>query len=149
MATTGTFALERADGTVAMVYSHWDNYLECNGLLLQEHYNTVLAVQALIDLGDISSLGSELGEAHAFDEYFNTEDPRSNWTKAYGRDRGETNIEARIFDSYAHYCRDAEMQEYNYLFRNGIWYVQCQHLGSGARYELSEAFEILAADQAA
>jgi hypothetical protein len=148
MGTQGTIALERSDGTVAMIYSHWDNYLDGTGMILNQHYTTPLKIQALLDLGNISSLGSELGEAHDFDEHFSGSDPRRNWTTAYGRDRGETDTEASIFDSYAHYCRDADWAEYNYLFRNGVWYVQCDHLGTGARYEFSEALEIEAADQA-
>jgi hypothetical protein len=148
MSTNGTIAFERADGTVAMIYSHWDSYLDCNGNILQKHYSDPILIQQLLDLGNVASLGAELGDAHEFDQHFLTADPRSRWCTFYGRDRGESDVEAIVFDSYSHYCRDAELQEYNYLFRSGTWHVQCDYLGSGAWYELAEAFEIQAADEA-
>ena len=45
MATRGTISIENKDGTVQTVYSHWDNYLECNGKFLVENYNTREAVE--------------------------------------------------------------------------------------------------------
>jgi hypothetical protein len=132
-----------------MIYSHWDNYLECNGKLLQEHYTDPILIQQLLSLGNVSSLGAELGDVHAFSENYPNTDPRSRWSTFYGRDRGDEGTEARVFDSYSHYCREAEFQEYNYLFRSATWYVQCDYLGSGDWYELSEAFEVEAADEAA
>ena len=67
MATRGTIALEFADGTVGMVYSHWDNYLSHNGKILLENYTDPFKLQKLIDLGDLSSLGPDIGEKHEFD----------------------------------------------------------------------------------
>jgi hypothetical protein len=37
------------------VYCHWDGYLEHNGLILQEHYDSAKA-NHLVALGDLSSL---------------------------------------------------------------------------------------------
>jgi hypothetical protein len=67
MATRGTIALEFADGTVGMVYSHWDNYLEGTGKILQEHYMDPFKVRQLIDEGNISSLRAEVGVQHPDD----------------------------------------------------------------------------------
>ena len=67
MATRSTIALEYADGTVGQVYCHWDGYLDHNGQILQEHYQDPFKVRALLDLGDLSSLGDDLGDQHDFD----------------------------------------------------------------------------------
>jgi len=40
---------------VKSVYCHWDGYLEHNGVILQEHYDSAKANQ-LVALGDLSSL---------------------------------------------------------------------------------------------
>ena len=45
---------------VKSVYCHWDGYLEHNGAILQEHYNSSKA-NFLVALGDISSLGRNIG----------------------------------------------------------------------------------------
>ena len=47
------------------VYCHWDGYLEHNGKILQEHYNSVKANE-LVSLGDLSCLRPNIGEKHAF-----------------------------------------------------------------------------------
>ena len=67
MATRSTIALEYADGTVDQIYCHWDGYLENNGKILVEHYMDPFKVQQLMALGDISSLGPNIGEKHSFD----------------------------------------------------------------------------------
>ncbi|WP_299548704.1 hypothetical protein [uncultured Helicobacter sp.] len=38
------------------IYCHWDGYVEGVGKTLKEHYNTDELANALINLGDISSL---------------------------------------------------------------------------------------------
>ncbi len=56
-------------GSVAKsVYCHWDGYLEHNGTILQEHYDSSKA-NHLVALGDLSSLRPELGEKHAFSQF--------------------------------------------------------------------------------
>ena len=47
------------------VYCHWDGYLDHNGRILQEHYDSSRA-NNLVALGDISSLGKLIGGAHPF-----------------------------------------------------------------------------------
>ena len=117
MATRGTIALEFADGTVGMIYSHWDNYLSHNGKILFEHYQDPFKVRDLIDLGDLSSLGANIGEKHEFDA-------RTQDCTFYGRDRGETGIEARYFDNFEDYAANHQTEEYEYILRkDGRWYV--------------------------
>jgi hypothetical protein len=133
MATRSTIALEFADGTIQQVYCHWDGYLSNNGKILQEHYSDPFKLRSLIDLGDISSLGPEIGDKHDFenphkygtDEYFAEQTRRREFTTFYGRDRGETGCEARRYTNYADYLRNAQFEEYNYILTTyGKWYVK-------------------------
>lgn len=156
MATRSTIALEYADGTVDQVYCHWDGYLDNNGKLLQEHYTNPFKVQALMDLGDLSSLGPELGEEHEFDcpahikygtpEYEAWSEAKQGVCTFYGRDRGEKGTKARRFKDYADYRKRAQFEEYNYILRkDGNWYVEFYGEFDGL---LSEAFEFKAMEEA-
>ena len=155
MATRSTIALEFADGTVGKVYCHWDGYLDNNGVILFNNYKDPFKLRDLIDLGDISSLGPELGEKHEFDiqakygtpEYQAEQDRRRNITTFYGRDRGETGCEAVYYKDYADYRKNCQFEEYNYILRkDGNWYVEFYGNFDGL---LSEAFEFQRAEEAA
>jgi hypothetical protein len=129
MATRSTIAILRDNGTVAQIYCHWDGYLDNNGKILVEHYTTPEKIEALIALGSLSSLGAELGEKHPFDipfaygtpEYNAENERRDGICTAYGRDRGETGTEAKVYKDLATYERKAQMEEYNYVFMHGEW----------------------------
>ena len=153
MATRSTIALEFADGTVQQVYCHWDGYLDNNGKILRDHYTDPFKLQRLIDLGDISSLGAEIGDKHSFDipfkygtpEYEAEQEARRNITTFYGRDRGESGCGARKFKDFQEYTREAQFEEYDYILRqvNGKaqWFVQ--FYGTDGEYmTLEEAFEM-------
>ena len=133
MATRSTIALEFADGTVGKVYCHWDGYLDNNGKLLLNNYSDPFKLRDLIDLGDISSLGPNIGDKHDFDspfkygtpEYEADMDARRQITTFYGRDRGETGTEAVYYKDYADYRANCQFEEYNYILRkDGNWYVE-------------------------
>jgi hypothetical protein len=154
MATRSTIALEFADGTVQQVYCHWDGYLAHNGQILLKHYSDPFVLRDLIDLGDISSLGRNLGNGHPFSKFgLKEEDPdydqmialckqseEEGWTTFYGRDRGETGIDARKFKDYADYVENFQHEEYDYILRNvngkATWFVS-DH--DGAFVELEQA----------
>ena len=133
MATRSTIALEFADGTIGQVYSHWDGYLAHNGKMLLEYYSNPFVLRDLIDLGSISSLAPTIGTKRPFSHYdtelslveFNNK--YGNMTNFYGRDRGETNTEARYFKDYLHFLVDGQQEEYDYILRNvngvGTWFV--------------------------
>jgi hypothetical protein len=133
MATRSTIALEFADGTIGQVYSHWDGYLAHNGKMLQEYYSNPFILRDLIDLGDISSLRPTIGTKHPFSQFDNgmsTEEFNAlyqDMTTFYGRDRGETNTEARYYNDYLHFLVDGQEEEYDYLLRNingvATWFV--------------------------
>jgi hypothetical protein len=153
MATRSTIALEFADGTVQMVYCHWDGYLDHNGRILRDHYSDPFKLRDLIDLGDISSLGSEIGEKHAFSR-LDIEMPAEEYeakygkmTTFYGRDRGETGVDARKFADITDYYDRAQREEYNYILReNGGWFVEF-YLTDGQFMPLEEAFDQQAATE--
>ena len=106
MATRSTIALELEDGTVKQIYSHWDGYVQGVGEMLLKYYNTPALAAELISMGDLSSLESSL-----------------ETTVFYERDRGETGVAARRYADFDSYAREGERESYNYIMREGVWYV--------------------------
>jgi hypothetical protein len=104
------------DGQIRAIYVHYAEPSAAIGSLLARHYAGAGDVSALLDLGDLSTLG------------LTPEDCR-----AYGRDRGETGTSARIYpDTYA--LIDAALTSSAvYLFREEQWFVW---LGDGEWYQL-------------
>jgi hypothetical protein len=135
MATRGTIALEFADGSVQMVYSHWDNYLAHNGRILKEHYSDPFKLAQLIELGSISSLAPEIGTNHPFGnphrwgtpEFQAFNDQYGGMTTFYGRDRGDGDTQASRFQDFADYDANGQWEEYNYILRQidgkARWFV--------------------------
>jgi hypothetical protein len=75
-------------------------------------------------LGSISSLRENIGMAHDFDARYEETDPKAKWCNAYGRDRGESDTEARVFKDFADYKENHQYEEYEYIYRkDGNWYV--------------------------
>jgi len=70
-----------------------------------------------VALGDISSLGAEIGEKHDFDNC------PTGVTNFYGRDRGEDEVSVRTYASAAEMVRDNDYAEFIYLMHDGVWYV--------------------------
>lgn len=114
MGTRSTITVHCLDGKYRSVYCHWDGYLKHNGRMLLEHYNTQEKAEALVALGDMSSLdiSIEKPSGHTFDN------PTNGYTVFYGRDRGETGVECSVSDTL--YGRRSK-EEYNYVWENGKW----------------------------
>jgi hypothetical protein len=109
MSTPSIIAIQTIAGTVESIYCQYDGYISNNGKILLNHYDRAKTEQ-LMELGDISSLGSEIGEKHDFD------DIETDWCRAYGRDRGETDTECNQFDTFDEFVEYAnDMAEYIYL----------------------------------
>lgn len=123
MGTRSTIAICNDNGTVTGIYCHWDGYLSHNGRILQDFYTTEAAVRELIALGDLSSLGANIGEQHDFNNAPYADTIAETVCTAYGRDRGETGVEAATFDSWVKLLEQMG-QEYDYLFENGAWTVR-------------------------
>lgn len=117
-------------GTVCKsVYCHWDGYLEHNGAILQEHYDSSRANE-LVALGDLSSLDKNIGEEHPFSR-FDTDISDAEYEKRYGnmctfygRDRGETDVAWQVAHSFDEFLEqvDACGAEYYYVMEAGVWY---------------------------
>ena len=148
MATRSTIAIEFADGTVGQVYCHWDGYLSNNGKILLNNYMDPFKVRELVDLGDVSSLGAEVGVKHPFDNPhpYGTvfweihKEKYGDMTTFYGRDRGESEVGAKYFKDFADYEKNHQYEEFEYILRqvNGeaVWFVN-----QGEGYEpLMEAY---------
>jgi hypothetical protein len=119
---------------VRAVYVHWDGYLDGVGAALQD-YKTQAAVEELIADGDRSSL----------------EGP-------YYKDRGETGVDPKDYDTFDEFYEAAENcgAEYYYVFKDGAWYCGDTYgqygNGTGISKKLvtyAEAVEIEAKQRAA
>jgi hypothetical protein len=138
-------------GTVCKsVYCHWDGYLEHNGQILQKHYDSAKA-NHLVALGDMSSLGSKIGEQHAFschdlpaDEVEAFKATTKDMCTFYGRDRGEKDTEFKVAHSFAEFLEQVDNcgGEYYYIMENGQWYCGSMYGEfEGRLVLLSEALE--------
>ena len=112
MGTRSRIAIIKKDGSIRSIYCHWDGYLEHNGVILLNYYDTEEKVNKLIDLGALSSLERTL-----------------DGTVSYHKWRGEElrveefkNI-AEFFD-YMYYS----WEEYAYIFKDNEWYVSIDDL---------------------
>ena len=120
MATRSTIGMLLEDGqTIRSVYCHWDGYPEGVGAMLKNHYTDPTKIEQLLDHGDISSLQETIGEQHPF------EDSGSDETTFYGRDRGETGINALTHADEHEWIgfRRGSWCEYGYLWANGEWHT--------------------------
>ena len=119
-------------GSVAKsVYCHWDGYLEHNGAILLEHYDSSKANQ-LVALGDMSALRPEIGTPHAFSQFELEEMDREEFVRTtenmctfYGRDRGETGVEWKVDHTFEDFLDRAKGcgAEFYYVMKDGVWYV--------------------------
>lgn len=123
------------------VYCHWDGYLDHNGRILLEHYDSAKA-NHLVALGDISSLDRNVeipeGVEHTFDN------PVKGITSFYGRDRGETGCEFAVDHTFEDFMKrvDGCGAEFYYIMKDGVWYVGDNYGSgdmSGRLVELSKA----------
>ena len=111
---------------VRAVYCHWDGYLEHNGSLLHKHYSTSSKVNNLIALGGLSSLRPTIGDKHAFSQHDLPKSEVEAFIEAtkdmctfYGRDRGETGQEFKVFPTLkkAEDYFEGSWCEYLYVFK--------------------------------
>jgi hypothetical protein len=159
MGTRSRIAVMHGD-VCKSIYCHWDGYLEHNGAILQQHYDSSKA-NRLVSLGNLSSLGTVIGEAHPFSKFEITQDDpeysaklalyelaeSEDWCTFYGRDRGETGVEWRVahdFDSFLEQCESCGA-EYYYINKDDVWYCGDMQGNISALTELSAALTELAA----
>ena len=108
MSTRSRIAIENQNGSVTSIYCHFDGYISGVGKLLKEYYTTQAKVEALIELGNISSL-----------------DMTPSSTITYHRDRNEDLCKTSylcVEDLFDLGFQSGE--EYVYCFtKNNIWLV--------------------------
>ena len=124
------------------VYCHWDGYLEHNGVILQEHYDSAKA-NNLVALGDLSALRPEIGDQHAFSQFEVDDMDREDFIRTtenmctfYGRDRLEENTEFKADLTFETFFERAEGcgAEWYYIMRDGVWYVGNTHENDAKYY---------------
>jgi hypothetical protein len=139
---------------VKSIYCHWDGYLDFNGRILQEHYDSSKA-NHLVALGDLSSLRADIGEEHAFSQFeLPAEEVEAyktlteNWCTFYGRDRGEKGTEYKVattFDQFLEQCDNCGA-EYYYIMKDGVWYCGDTYESTPLSKKLTVLAEALAAE---
>lgn len=100
MATRSTIAFEDTDGKVYETYCHFDGYPEHVGRVLVEHYQDIEKIKTLMQFGYLRSLGAELHECEKLDR-----------------------TPCHIFESVDDFELNGSGEEYDYLYRDGVWYL--------------------------
>ena len=120
MSTRSRIAFQFSKNNIYSIYCHYDGYPSYVGKILLEHWNTPERVNALMVLGDLSQLGSEVGDKHDFDKH----DHSSTSCLAYGRDRGEQNVSSVVCKTRAELVELAKgcCGEFVYLFDGTSWF---------------------------
>jgi hypothetical protein len=123
MSTRSIITAKTSGGIFKTIYCHFDGYPSGVGATLLKHYTDQAKIDALMALGDLSSLDAECiapeGHSHGM--------PVKGCSVAYGRDRGETDVDATE-GATAKEARDAKGdlgQEYSYLWDGEAWTVNC------------------------
>ena len=115
---------------VKSVYCHWDGYLEHNGQVLEQYYDSAKANQ-LVALGDMSTLRPQIGEKHAFSQFdLPAEEVEAykeltqDWCTFYSRDRGEVSV-WKVANTFEEFLEQADgcCAEFYYIMKDGVWYV--------------------------
>lgn len=115
------------NGKIRCIYCHHDGYPDGVGQTLVDFYDES-NIDELLDLGDLSSLGNN---PMTVSDYWTSDDPYVRDQAFSGefcisyRDRGETNIDAKVYNSSRECYKDARScwAEFLYLFINNKWFV--------------------------
>ena len=113
MATRSYIGVRNLDSSVDYIYCHFDGYPEHNGKILIEHYSNINRVNELLNLGDLSVLGQFIGEKMDFNKRV------QDTCLAYGRDRGESNVDKKN-SGYDALITDQSV-DYVYVFDGDYW----------------------------
>ena len=129
MATRSTIAVKLSDNSYQQVYCHWDGYLSNNGQKLLNFYNSQSLAELVTSHGGISSLHEHFSTElpHTFDNH------AKDVTILYKRDTSELglglDVNTKIFKDLEYFENNRQVEEFNYLFENGQWYVQFDDTG--------------------
>jgi len=99
MATRSVIAEQFEDGSIRAIYYHHDGHPSQNGKILELFYDTSKKVSRMIDLGDMVSLEETVQDC----EY-------------YGRDRGESGVDATSFWSPSEFYLSSLYRTHPYVY---------------------------------
>jgi len=128
MSTRSNIAIYNTETeTARVIYCHFDGYYDGVGKTLKEHYQDVEKVKKLIEGGDISSLGEHVEIPNGEKHDYNNRNTEFDITTFYGRDRGETGINAKTRYLSKDKLHRLKANEYLYVFleKEGFWL--CTH----------------------
>lgn len=116
MATRSYIGMRNENGKVDYIYCHWDGYPEHHWPILNESYATKELVNELLELGNLSSLGNDIGSC-----------------EAYHRDRGESRKDTRRGTSeFVELIKDSPVDYVYVLEADGKW--KCYNTETGRQY---------------
>jgi len=133
MSTRCRIGIKNNDGTIDSIYCHHDGYIEHVGSILVNHYKDEKKIRKLLELGDMSSLGTEPVEnPHGWEtpgfpcngdswfEQYEKLHPENQCViyKTRGEDCPKATSQTK--KEYRELTRDS-WGEYSYLFENGVW----------------------------
>jgi hypothetical protein len=119
MSTRSSIGVKLPNEQIKAIYCHFDGYPSGVGKILKDHYTTEEKINALMELGDLSVLGPEIGEKQDFD---NQNTHNENWCLAYGRDRGQAETEASIYSDIKEWVGETWV-DYHYLWNGSSWEI--------------------------
>lgn len=137
MSTRCRIGIQNKDGTITSIYCHHDGYPSYVGDVLVNHYKDEDKIRKLLELGDLSSLGTEpIANPDGWKSISELQKPRETWEQTWQRvhsenacvsykTRGEEGVDAQThkdIKEYQRFSRDC-WGEYTYLFKDGTWYV--------------------------
>ena len=142
MSTRSLIAIE-SEKEFKGVYCHWDGYPDYNGRILVNYYQEREKVEELISMGDISSLGKDIGKKHEFGD---RSESVKNMTTFYHRDREEELSNPIIKYSLSdllYHARDLDC-EFVYIFtKEDKWKCYCLATDKDQLYDLKEQYELV------
>jgi len=121
MSTNSRIGYEMSNGSVRSIYAHWDGYPAGVGYTVVENYSDYDKIKELVELGDVSIVDDRVGVKCDFDDRDSIPEGQCVF---YGRDRGETGVDARTsesIDEFIDIVGDAG-EEYGYVYTtDGLW----------------------------
>ena len=145
MATRARIGIELTDGSVITSYHHWDGYPAGLGFNLVSHWDDAETLLQAIRLGDASNWGKRI--APKGEHSFNA--PEEGVNVYYGRDRGESNVDAVPFADFADFEANWNMagEEYAYcLRRDGTWTMIERYADNAVTHDAEDDIIIARAD---
>lgn len=103
---------------VKTIYVQYDGY--ALGLLLNQYYNSQEIIEELISYGDAISIGETIGDKIDYKDPLKVLELSGKQCMFFHRDKGEELVITEMSENEL-----SKSEEYNYLFKNGQWYLSC------------------------